>query len=223
MKILIAPDKFKGINTAQEISELLRNHIQKTLPTANLRLCPIADGGEGTLLSIIYVLKGKTITNSPPELFNEENGRCVTGLIDAGNFVYVTSYSSKNPVRYYPEKNKFVSVNDGGTNYPKESFSCYLSSKGDTLFSDYNRGVRIFNKEGMLQNDSLGQVFGMSDDKRGNVWLAAWSYANMDLKGGIFRFDGKTFRNYKTAFGITGESDSIRSCGKKIVRPSGNI
>ncbi len=64
MKILIAPDKFKGINTAQEISELLRNHLQKILPTANLRLCPIADGGEGTLLSIIYVLKGKTITST---------------------------------------------------------------------------------------------------------------------------------------------------------------
>src|SRR5260221_7519016 len=62
MKILIAPDKFKGINTAQEISELLRNHLQKIIPEANLRLCPIADGGEGTLLSIIYVLKGKTLT-----------------------------------------------------------------------------------------------------------------------------------------------------------------
>jgi len=64
MKILIAPDKFKGINTAQEISELLRNHIQKNLPEANLRLCPIADGGEGTLLSIIYLLKGKTINTT---------------------------------------------------------------------------------------------------------------------------------------------------------------
>jgi len=61
MKILIAPDKFKGINTAQEISELLRNHIQKSVPEANLRLCPIADGGEGTLLSIIYLLKGRTM------------------------------------------------------------------------------------------------------------------------------------------------------------------
>ena len=64
MKILIAPDKFKGINTAQEISELLRNHIQKNLPEAHLRLCPIADGGEGTLLSIIYLLKGKTINTT---------------------------------------------------------------------------------------------------------------------------------------------------------------
>ncbi len=64
MKILIAPDKFKGINTAQEISELLRNHIQKNLPEAHLRLCPIADGGEGTLVSIIYLLKGKTINTT---------------------------------------------------------------------------------------------------------------------------------------------------------------
>ena len=64
MKILIAPDKFKGIATAQEISETLRNHLQKLLPHAQLRLCPIADGGEGTLTSIIYVLKGKTINVS---------------------------------------------------------------------------------------------------------------------------------------------------------------
>ncbi len=64
MKILIAPDKFKGISTAQEISEVLRNQLQKSLPQAQLRLCPIADGGEGTLISIIYVLKGKTINTT---------------------------------------------------------------------------------------------------------------------------------------------------------------
>jgi glycerate 2-kinase len=64
MKILIAPDKFKNISTAQEISELLRNHLQKTLPQAQLRLCPLADGGEGTLTSIIYILKGKTISTT---------------------------------------------------------------------------------------------------------------------------------------------------------------
>lgn len=61
MKILIAPDKFKGVSTAQEISVYLRNFIQKQVPQAQIRLCPIADGGEGTLTSIIYVLKGKTI------------------------------------------------------------------------------------------------------------------------------------------------------------------
>jgi glycerate 2-kinase len=61
MKILIAPDKFKGISTAQEVAEILRNLIQKRVPEAQLRLCPVADGGEGTLTSIIYLLKGKMV------------------------------------------------------------------------------------------------------------------------------------------------------------------
>ena len=64
MKILIAPDKFKGVSTAQEVSEILRNQIQKNLPDAQIRLCPVADGGEGTLTSIIYLLKGKTLTTT---------------------------------------------------------------------------------------------------------------------------------------------------------------
>jgi glycerate kinase len=64
MKILIAPDKFKGVSTAQEVAEILRNQIQKHLPEAQIRLCPVADGGEGTLTSIIYLLKGKTISST---------------------------------------------------------------------------------------------------------------------------------------------------------------
>ena len=64
MKILLAPDKFKEVLTAQELSEILRNLIQKNLPQAQIRLCPVADGGEGTLSSIIYLLKGKLFTET---------------------------------------------------------------------------------------------------------------------------------------------------------------
>ncbi len=64
MKILLAPDKFKEVLTAQELSEILRNLIQKNQPQAQIRLCPIADGGEGTLNSIIYLLKGKLFTDT---------------------------------------------------------------------------------------------------------------------------------------------------------------
>ncbi len=64
MKILLAPDKFKEVLTAQELSEILRNLIQKKVPQAQIRLCPVADGGEGTLNSIIYLLKGKLFTET---------------------------------------------------------------------------------------------------------------------------------------------------------------
>ncbi|HET9870643.1 MAG TPA: glycerate kinase, partial [bacterium] len=61
MKILVAPDKFKNVNSSQKMAELIRNAIQKELPEVIIRLCPLADGGEGTLNAIVYSLKGKTV------------------------------------------------------------------------------------------------------------------------------------------------------------------
>jgi len=150
----------------------------------------------------VSTIKGNTITSSTEETFNKENGSTVTGLADAGKFIYVTVYGFINPLRFYPDKNKFISLNDSGKHYPNYSFSVYLSSKGDTIFSNMTKGVLILNKDGRLQNDTLGQVFGITEDERGDLWLAAWSYQNMDFKGGIFRYDGKIFRNYKASFGI---------------------
>jgi glycerate kinase len=62
MKIIIAPDKYKGISTSREIAEIIGNQIQKKFPDAQLLIFPIADGGEGTLSSVIYLLGGQTLT-----------------------------------------------------------------------------------------------------------------------------------------------------------------
>ncbi len=156
-------------------------------------------GSEGGL----NIIKGKTITSSPPGLFTIKTGTCVTGLFDAGKFIYVTSYGQRNPIRYYPDSDQYISLNDKGMSYPDYSFSGYVSSKGDTVFSSQKEGVLILSKGRVIKNEEMGQVFGISEDKRGNLWFAAWSYQNMDLKGGIFRYDGKEFLNFKTSFGIT--------------------
>ncbi|MGH7738648.1 MAG: glycerate kinase [bacterium] len=62
MKILVAPDKFKNVHSSQKMAELIRNAIQKELPEVIIRLCPLADGGEGTLNAIVYSLKGKAVS-----------------------------------------------------------------------------------------------------------------------------------------------------------------
>ena len=49
MKILIAPDKFKGSLTAAEAAQAIRDGFAEAMPDAEFDLCPIADGGEGTL------------------------------------------------------------------------------------------------------------------------------------------------------------------------------
>tara|TARA_R110001583_G_scaffold135989_3_gene287825 strand:- start:1080 stop:2210 length:1131 start_codon:yes stop_codon:yes gene_type:complete len=49
MKILIAPDKFKGSLTAKEVCSAVENGIKKYDPSIETIKHPLADGGEGTL------------------------------------------------------------------------------------------------------------------------------------------------------------------------------
>ncbi|MFK7909183.1 MAG: glycerate kinase [Akkermansiaceae bacterium] len=47
MNILLAPDKFKGSLTAEQVCSIIERGIRSVIPDANIVSCPIADGGDG--------------------------------------------------------------------------------------------------------------------------------------------------------------------------------
>ncbi|WP_225733195.1 glycerate kinase [Pseudoclavibacter sp. CFCC 13796] len=49
LRVLVAPDKFKGSLSAAEAAQLIGRGISMALPDAQITLKPIADGGEGTV------------------------------------------------------------------------------------------------------------------------------------------------------------------------------
>lgn len=59
MRILIAPDSFKGTLTAAQAAEAIASAIRANRPEAQLDLCPMADGGEGTLDVILAATAGQ--------------------------------------------------------------------------------------------------------------------------------------------------------------------
>ncbi|MCK4880354.1 MAG: glycerate kinase [Bacteroidales bacterium] len=61
MNILIAPDSFKDCLSAIEVASALGRGIQKILPDALCTLVPMADGGEGTVESVIDATSGERI------------------------------------------------------------------------------------------------------------------------------------------------------------------
>lgn len=61
MKIVIAPDKFKGSLTALEFCHAVEDGILKTKPQTEIIKLPLADGGDGTLEVVNYYLSGKEI------------------------------------------------------------------------------------------------------------------------------------------------------------------
>src|SRR2546430_3417343 len=61
MKILIAPDKFKGALSAREVADSIAAGLRDVLPDAKIDIVPMADGGEGTAEVISQALNGSWI------------------------------------------------------------------------------------------------------------------------------------------------------------------
>lgn len=62
MRILIAPDKFKGSLSAREVGENIAVGLRVVLPDAIINVLPVADGGEGTAEVICHACAGEWIT-----------------------------------------------------------------------------------------------------------------------------------------------------------------
>src|SRR5688572_24826785 len=61
MKIVVAPDKFKGCLAADDVARSIARGLD---PMAELDLCPVADGGEGTVAALVAATNGRFETRS---------------------------------------------------------------------------------------------------------------------------------------------------------------
>ncbi len=85
MKILLAPDSFKGSLSAVQVCKALRVGVERVLPDANCVALPLADGGEGTTAALVAASGGRLLRRwvtgplpgSPPV-------QACFGLLDGG-------------------------------------------------------------------------------------------------------------------------------------------
>ncbi|MEX1264534.1 MAG: glycerate kinase [Actinomycetota bacterium] len=59
MRILVAPDKFRGTLTARQAAEAFATGWRRRRPGDDLELVPMADGGEGTMEALVDALSGR--------------------------------------------------------------------------------------------------------------------------------------------------------------------
>src|SRR5919109_2574387 len=59
MRIVVAPNAFKGSLTALEAAEAIKDGILAVLPNADIVLVPIADGGDGTVEALVAATNGE--------------------------------------------------------------------------------------------------------------------------------------------------------------------
>jgi glycerate kinase len=107
VKIIIAPDSFKGSLSAADAAKAIEKGIKSYLPDAETVKVPMADGGEGTLDSLIAATNGKkidvTVTGplgTPVEAkygIIEPNATCIIEMASASGLCLVTD-DQRNPL-----------------------------------------------------------------------------------------------------------------------------
>jgi glycerate kinase len=72
MKIVVAPDSFKGSLTAIEVSDALEQGIREIHPEAEIVKIPMADGGDGTVQCLVNATGGKILREKVTGPLGEE-------------------------------------------------------------------------------------------------------------------------------------------------------
>jgi glycerate kinase len=62
VKIILAPDKFKGSLTAEQVSQIEKEAFLSVIPGAEIICVPLADGGEGTVRALTSANNGQLFT-----------------------------------------------------------------------------------------------------------------------------------------------------------------
>ena len=74
MKIVIAPQGFKGNLSALQVSQAIDNGIRRVVPSVLTAIVPMADGGEGTMQALVDAIGGEMI---PVEVTDPLGGRVI--------------------------------------------------------------------------------------------------------------------------------------------------
>ncbi|MFV9567791.1 glycerate kinase [Thermoanaerobacter mathranii] len=107
MKILIAPDKFKESLSALKVADSIEKGILKVFPKVVIEKVPMADGGEGTVESLVNATGGKIIkTNVKDPLFRDiesfygilGDGKTAVIEMAAASGLYLLKDYERNPM-----------------------------------------------------------------------------------------------------------------------------
>ncbi len=161
MKFVLAPDSFKESMTAQEAALAMERGIKKIFPDAECTLVPMADGGEGTVQSLIDAMNGELVTAEVTDPLGrkmnaaygyiEEKRTAVIEIASASgihllkkeerNPLKTTSYGTGELIRHALDKGavRFIIglggsvTNDGGHGMLKALGVRFLNEKGEEL------------------------------------------------------------------------------------------
>jgi glycerate kinase len=114
MRILVAPDKFKGSITAAAAAEAIANGMGEVMPQAVFTLAPIADGGEGFAEAMCMALGGTWIERMAKDPLEREV-HCRYAWIEREKLAVIEMAEASGLWRLIPEERAPLRAHTFGT------------------------------------------------------------------------------------------------------------
>ncbi|WP_422447296.1 glycerate kinase [Thermoanaerobacterium sp. DL9XJH110] len=114
MKVVIAPDSFKESLTSKEVANAIERGIRKILKNVEIVKIPMADGGEGTVETLISVVGGKIIETKVIGPLGEEVNSFF-GILDDGKTAIIEVANASGLALVPPEKRNPLITTSYGT------------------------------------------------------------------------------------------------------------
>ena len=127
MKIVIAPDSFKECLTAAQVAQAIETGLKQVLPDAVYVKVPVADGGEGTLQSLVDATGGKLIEAMVTGPMGEPVPACFGLLGDGETAVIEMARASGIELVPADQRNPLISTTAG---------------TGELILSTLNHGIK---------------------------------------------------------------------------------
>lgn len=110
--VLVAPDAFKGTLTAAQVAGAIGRGLERAGVPADL--CPVADGGEGTLAVLLTALGGETAGTRAHDPLGREIAAGFALIEDGGTAIVEVAEASGLP-RVAPEERDVMAATTHGT------------------------------------------------------------------------------------------------------------
>ncbi|HEX5565202.1 MAG TPA: glycerate kinase, partial [Sporosarcina sp.] len=158
MKVIVAPDSFKGSLTAIEAAEAMAAGICDVNPDIQTVLLPAADGGEGTMRSLVDATKGEYVSVSVEDPLGRPI-RATYGILGDGETCAIEIAEASGLMRLQEhEKNPHIASSYGTgeliAHALDNGYRKFIIGLGGSATNDGGAGIlqalgmRLLNREG---------------------------------------------------------------------------
>lgn len=115
MKIVLAPDKFKGSLSAPDVCDAMARGLRAADPGVEIDACPVADGGEGTVAALVAATGGRLETRRVTGPLPEMKVDATFGILGDGKTAVIEMAAASGLALLKPEDRNPLNTTTFGT------------------------------------------------------------------------------------------------------------